>query len=137
MKINNSEALIRVIKAEWVEVTKEQFDVQFLRQNGNEYFIGEKHTWSLGTRPFLLYCGNTKKYYMEQSQYEAIQPRRKEGWYRGVIKNGKVYNNKEVVAYYMKNTEKFYCQNWSLKESDFEWVDDNPIEFPGEWYEPA
>lgn len=132
MKINNSQALIKAIEAEWVEISKEQFDVQFLRQNGNEYFIGKKHLWSLGTRPFLLFCGNTKKYYMEQSQYEAMQPKRKEGYYRAKMKFGLAYGGKRIVAYYMESTGEFYCSNWQLKESDFEWIDDKPIEFLGE-----
>ena len=62
----------------------------------------------------------------------AMQPKRKEGYYRAVMKLGLAYGSKKIVAYYMEITGEFYCRNWQLKESDLEWIDDNPIEFPGE-----
>lgn len=132
MKINNSQALIKAIaiKAEWVEITKEQFDENFIGPNGSFYMIGKKQIWSGGIRPIFLYCGDTKKYYAEKSIYEAMQPKRKEGWYRVKLRNAFYDKNKELVVYYNDSDNIFNCGCDPFEESDFEWIDDNPIEFP-------
>ena len=125
MKISNAEAIICAVEAEWVVVSETEFNAN--RKGKKEMQIGSRNVFYKGIKPFAMECIRTKKYYIENSVYEAMQPKRKEGWYKA-----KLDGDYGVVKYHQSFGlfKALGCDE--LKESDFEWVDDKPIEFPGD-----
>ena len=59
-----------------------------------------------------------------------MQPKRKTGWYRVRLHNAFYDKKKELVVYYNDSDNIFNFGCDLFDESDFEWIDDKPIEFP-------
>lgn len=125
--------IIKAGKAEWVEISQGAFHENTMNTEIKVLLIDGSQVFFSGYLPMFKKCG--LKYFAEKSVYQAMDKDRLCGFYRVVFsaeKYGLGFDGKGVGAVFLYNSvrKKFQDSGIDYDESDFSWIDDNPIEFP-------